>query len=427
MSNFTKYESFLESKTKHRYYLHATSGEYIDGIEKNGLIPKRITISKHFPKDLKIYLDSVYDKKAKIFAKLIEKEELDVYDISNLENVAFPVYGLFDNLDDEEFEEILLKSKKELQFDKKIAEYKNMKYSEESVQSLVLELEALINKKIYQLTDHDIYFIIIDNNIAKVKWTKDNAGDEDSYFTEEKIPAEALTIIKGSDDIIKDLESFLESKTNTHKIKILELPKSSSIPAKILLQKLCLLRKAEKVGDIETVNNTQLSRLNYQGVKYEKIEESKNKNFFTGKMEDDATFFPEGTMAKSTKEIVRVASSKRYAPKGLGSAIQYLTYYLNRAGKGLDKDQRERIESAREILQKKNQEQKANESKEENCKIEIECTPSAKDNLMKILGELKRLGDIGCTRDITIEDFDQVKGLQFDGDGPDKIISFKEM
>ena len=45
----------------------------------------------------------------------------------------------------------------------------------------------------------------------------------------------------------------------------------SDIPSKILLQKLCLLRVAEKVGDIETVNNTQLGRLNFQNVKYIKL------------------------------------------------------------------------------------------------------------------------------------------------------------
>lgn len=222
-------------------------------------------------------------------------------------------------------------------------------------------------------------------------------------------------------------EEFLESK-NSYKIKITNIPKGS-IPTKILLQKMCLLRKAEKVGDIETVNNTQISRLNYQGVEFEKLEESKNRNFFTGKMEDDATFFPEGTMSKSTKEIVRVASSKKYAPKGLGSAIQYLTYYLNRAGKGLDADQRKRIERAREILQKKNEEEKANESKSkrETCIIQIECTPSAKYNLMNILKEFERMGNMGCTRSVTIEDFETDKSLQFDGDGPDRIISIKEM
>ena len=59
-------------------------------------------------------------------------------------------------------------------------------------------------------------------------------------------------------------------------------------------------------------------------------------------------------MGRSTKEIIRVSRDKRYAPKGLGSAIRWLTYYLNRGGKSLDPVQRRRIEKARDELQKIN-------------------------------------------------------------------------
>ena len=55
---------------------------------------------------------------------------------------------------------------------------------------------------------------------------------------------------------------------NKTTIKITELPKSS-VPEKILLQRFCLLRKCEKVGDTETVNNTQLGRLRDNAVKFE--------------------------------------------------------------------------------------------------------------------------------------------------------------
>lgn len=81
-------------------------------------------------------------------------------------------------------------------------------------------------------------------------------------------------------------------------------------------------------------------------------------NFFTGKKEKDATFFPEGTMSKSASAIVKVAKNKRYAPKGIGSAIRYLTYFLNRGGKGLSKTQKSNIERARTILQDLNNKKK---------------------------------------------------------------------
>lgn len=67
--------------------------------------------------------------------------------------------------------------------------------------------------------------------------------------------------------------NVVNESSNKHKIKIVSLP-DSSVPAKILLQKFCLLRNAEKVGDIEVVNNTQLGRLKDNDVEYEILKES---------------------------------------------------------------------------------------------------------------------------------------------------------
>lgn len=38
------------------------------------------------------------------------------------------------------------------------------------------------------------------------------------------------------------------------------------IPLKVMLQKICLLRVCEKIGDKEVVNNTQLGRLRDQNI-----------------------------------------------------------------------------------------------------------------------------------------------------------------
>jgi hypothetical protein len=58
---------------------------------------------------------------------------------------------------------------------------------------------------------------------------------------------------------------------NRNKVTVQITGFNSAIPAKILLQKFCLLRTAEKVGDVETINHTQLGRLNHHGVKYKKL------------------------------------------------------------------------------------------------------------------------------------------------------------
>jgi len=54
-------------------------------------------------------------------------------------------------------------------------------------------------------------------------------------------------------------------RSNTHKIQITGTTLSPSMLA-MYLDKLCWLRTARKIGDIETVNNTQLGRLNNQSL-----------------------------------------------------------------------------------------------------------------------------------------------------------------
>lgn len=72
--------------------------------------------------------------------------------------------------------------------------------------------------------------------------------------------------------VLRFSEFLNESKRNVTKVKITSIP--DGIPAKIILQKFCLMRNAEKVGDIESVNNTQLGRLRDQNVSFEIINEN---------------------------------------------------------------------------------------------------------------------------------------------------------
>ena len=62
-----------------------------------------------------------------------------------------------------------------------------------------------------------------------------------------------------------------KKRTNKVTIEITGLPEDNHIPAKILLQQICLLRTSEKIGDTETVNRFQLGKLNQNGVQYVKI------------------------------------------------------------------------------------------------------------------------------------------------------------
>ncbi len=78
----------------------------------------------------------------------------------------------------------------------------------------------------------------------------------------------------------------------------------------------------------------------------------KRKNTFPSKLKTASTFYPTGTMSKSAKRIYDVSMNPKYAPGGPGSAIKWLTYYMNRAGKNLKN--KEEIMKARRMLQKAN-------------------------------------------------------------------------
>jgi hypothetical protein len=57
----------------------------------------------------------------------------------------------------------------------------------------------------------------------------------------------------------------------------------------------------------------------------------------------DSTHPPEGLFTRSPEEIARSLASKKVSPKGL-------TYFVNRAGKGLSATRRARLEKAKKLL-----------------------------------------------------------------------------
>ena len=55
-------------------------------------------------------------------------------------------------------------------------------------------------------------------------------------------------------------------------------------------------------------------------------------------------------------------------------------------------------------------------------KIVIECNRAAAESLMPLLETLEKMGNIGSSRSITIDDWDHGEdSFGFDGDGPDSI------
>lgn len=71
------------------------------------------------------------------------------------------------------------------------------------------------------------------------------------------------------------------------------------------------------------------------------------------KVKTVSTFPPEGIFTKDAKAIARSLASKKVSPKGIGSGIRMVQFFINRAGKNLPPTRRRELEKAKQILQEK--------------------------------------------------------------------------
>lgn len=67
----------------------------------------------------------------------------------------------------------------------------------------------------------------------------------------------------------------------------------------------------------------------------------------------DSTHPREGLFNKSAATIARELASKEVSPKGPGSGMRMLTYYINRGGKNLSASRRKELEKAKDLLSRK--------------------------------------------------------------------------
>lgn len=67
----------------------------------------------------------------------------------------------------------------------------------------------------------------------------------------------------------------------------------------------------------------------------------------------DSTHPPEGLFTKSPEEIARSLASKKVSPRGPASGMRMLTYFINRAGKGLSATRRAKLDRAKKLLSEK--------------------------------------------------------------------------
>src|SRR5712691_6795709 len=68
------------------------------------------------------------------------------------------------------------------------------------------------------------------------------------------------------------------------------------------------------------------------------------------RVETDSTHPPPGLFTKDAATIARTLRSRRVSPKGPASGLRMLTYFINRAGKGLSRTRRAQLERAKRLL-----------------------------------------------------------------------------
>jgi tRNA(adenine34) deaminase len=78
-----------------------------------------------------------------------------------------------------------------------------------------------------------------------------------------------------------------------------------------------------------------------------------NNQRWVSKVTTVSTYPPEGLFTKDPETIARQLASKKVSPKGPGSGMRMLTYFINRAGKGLSATRKAKLEKAKELLAKR--------------------------------------------------------------------------
>ena len=75
-----------------------------------------------------------------------------------------------------------------------------------------------------------------------------------------------------------------------------------------------------------------------------------SKRRWVAKVTTDSTHPPEGLFNQSAATIAKSLASKKVSPKGPGSGMRMLTYYINRAGHNLSASRRAELEKAKTLV-----------------------------------------------------------------------------
>jgi tRNA(adenine34) deaminase len=86
-------------------------------------------------------------------------------------------------------------------------------------------------------------------------------------------------------------------------------------------------------------------------------EEKAGKKRWVRGVKSVSTYPPEGLFTRDAETIARTMASEKVSPKGIGSGIRMVQYFINRAGKSLPAERKAELEKAKRILQAKAREE----------------------------------------------------------------------
>lgn len=67
-----------------------------------------------------------------------------------------------------------------------------------------------------------------------------------------------------------------------------------------------------------------------------------------------STFPPPGTFTKDAESVARIMADPKVSPKGIGSAVRMIQYFINRSGKNLPAHRKLELKKAIQLLRARN-------------------------------------------------------------------------
>ena len=80
---------------------------------------------------------------------------------------------------------------------------------------------------------------------------------------------------------------------------------------------------------------------------------------WSGKVKTVSTRPPKDLFTKDAATIARTMARPSVSPKGAGSGVRMIQFYINRAGKSLSASRRRELEKAKKLLQERNRKTRA--------------------------------------------------------------------